>query len=390
MQAIKIIKLGIFFLLFIPIIQTLNIDTRIGQAQQHQSYYYDIQQTCSNNSTIYGAVEFAKGIIFNDPTVSTPVNVTLGVSRPLGGALRPMPNNIGQLAAQINIQHDLILNATVYGGFLNDGGFGNRFTFNISPNPSALILARDITIPDGCDFFIQTNSGGILNGNNHSIILETDISFLQIGLPNQPMTITNLTIGGISNGAGSPGDNNIEFLGPLTFENIKIIATTPNLAQIVIGGGANSSPTNITFKGQNNVVGNPNVEIQLIEDPFFLSFTIASQSRLHVNPGATLALSNFDNNVFRFFFTDHTSQLYLDNCTLKLGTHIFSFIDTINTTFLGGTIIINGAVTFSTVIPGSSLQLGDGVNQSNNCNIIILPGSKLIIDNGMTLSNMNV
>jgi hypothetical protein len=58
-------------------------------------------------------------------------------------------------------------------------------------------------------------------------------------------------------------------------------------------------------------------------------------------------------------------------------------------TFTSGTVYINGNVTLQANFSGCYLQLGDGVSSANNCNVVVLPGSQLILDEGFTFINKN-
>src|SRR5579862_6228691 len=78
-------------------VQAINIDTRVGSAQQFQSYVYPTQQTFNNGDATYGDVEFSAGILFSggNPTI------TLGVTPPISTTI--------QGNGTINVAHDLIL-----------------------------------------------------------------------------------------------------------------------------------------------------------------------------------------------------------------------------------------------------------------------------------------
>ena len=84
-------------------------------------------------------------------------------------------------------------------------------------------------------------------------------------------------------------------------------------------------------------------------------------------------------------FDDATSLLYLDNCTVEIGGSSSDYV-----TWQKGTVYINGIVTLKARTGGSYLQLGDGLSSSNDCKIVILPGSQLFIDNGAKLVNKNL
>src|SRR5579862_3224299 len=155
MQSIKIIGLGVAsFLLFIPVIQTINIDTRIGHAQATQSYVYPTQQPFNNNDATYGKVEFAEGIVlYPSAGVGYVCNATLGVEPPISGSIR-LSTPVAGSSYNIFTAHDLILSCTVFdlGAFPSEGsGF---FYINY---PNQIFLTRDMSAPSnfGLLYFVS-------------------------------------------------------------------------------------------------------------------------------------------------------------------------------------------------------------------------------------------
>jgi hypothetical protein len=77
--------------------------------------------------------------------------------------------------------------------------------------------------------------------------------------------------------------------------------------------------------------------------------------------------------------------LYLDNCNILIsgdgGTN--------TVTLSKGQMIVNGIVTVQALTSGK-LQFGVGDTIANNFNVLILPGSKLIIDNGAYIIDKNI
>jgi hypothetical protein len=138
------------------------------------------------------------------------------------------------------------------------------------------------------------------------------------------------------------------------------------------------------YTGVNNILGGGGIVEFLQASTGYMQLTTGS--KLYVSPQTQLKLGNkYKAGGSQFWFADQTALLFLDNCSLEIGGCTHDHI-----TFTSGTVYINGAVSLQANYSGCYLQFGDGVNSSNNCNVVILPGSQLILDSGATLSNCNV
>jgi len=381
MKSTKIIGLGAaFFLLFIPVTQAINIDTRIGHAQATQSYFYATPQAFHDTDATFGDVDFAGGMgLYANGGFQC--SITLGIQPPISGAIRFSGGSfIGSFF--ITTANDLTLSCTQ----IDVGHQGSNGEFLIT-GPNRVFLTRDFTTPNyfGSGIFFVSSTNGILNGLGNSFFLNNVGNLSFQSNPPGGLTVQDLNI------TGTSGSFFLNGSGPLTLQNIQVTMFPGQQIYFT----SEQTAENITYVGRDNIIGNGGFVQFSAYFAGSTSVTLATETNLHVLPNTILSLAKmWPTNTFSFNFTDVTSQLYLDNCTLQIGSNLlftsFTPGQVTNLVFTKGTIVVNGTVNLQTDVPGSSLQLGDGVNQSNNCELILLAGAKLIIDNGMTFSNMNV
>jgi len=377
-MRIKINVYLVFFIVASSVVHkmqsSINIDTRqesnVG-GQVFRSFVLDSLQTFSSSfDYAYGDVEFRAGIkaMTNDSRT-----LSLGITGLLGGALI-----LGQglTEANFNVFNDLTLSITSFNG-PNLGPFGlNTFNFR-SQNPCTFFLDNDLTMSQDAllRIFAQGGLGGtIFDGRNYKIVLTSGSAFSVVQLSG-PFTIKNCRIEGITASTYGAGSTNNGFIG---FMNVQLITNAGQTIEL--------ADTKCRFFGQHNVIGYGGIADFSQNER--TSITIATESQLYIAPDTTLVLNHVSsfNKAPVIAFVDTTSVLFLDNCNIQVGGP-----ENPNNQipFIHGTMIINGNVTL-TARDGGILRLGDGLDPANNFNVVILPGSKLIVADGATLLNKNI
>ena len=335
----------------------------------------------------YGNVEFRGGIFpaFNGGSV----NFDLGVTPPIGGALDVGPNQGGgSTSARYRIHSDLTFDGVIFTGPADLANWGTTFVFI---ETSTIYLNTDLVVNNSTQ------------GHSMALTFQTAGATCAMDGRGNRLVIGN---GGVL--AVSAGNFN-----PFTFKDLKILTGASGIITHRIGSFAAPSQPQITiwncelvagkgqvtslynadykFRGTKNVFGYSGTILFPNNGTFGVAFsnrvTLDTQSRITVSPGTTVVFGEGNNYAPPILvFTDASSELYLDNCTVD-----FNPQPTAQTLFLTkGTIYINGNVNFVSGNGQGTYQLGDGSNPANNCNLIILPGSKLVIGDGVQLINANV
>lgn len=366
----------------------IDVDTRVGYPDEFKSFVYDYQVTYTAFGRIIGDVELRAGLIarpiFDDQSV------LLGMTPPLKGRLQLAD---GTAHTSYYLINDLTLGSINFAG-TNTPDINNglrSFDFNITGS-NTIFMTKDITLDNLTIMNIISSSGGVLNGNNNKFALDphvsatgfapTILSIKSTGF-NGAVRLKNIILEGLSANASLQSNFQIgQSTADIFFENVGLVTYIGETAFLQSSNGVPSfiGPHNFIGFGGNFVIANATF---VADSPIF---KIAARSRLTVAPSTIVQMAAGNTSSLILEFADQTSELVLNSCTLQIGSS-FAFNNTIK--FLRGTVYINGNVTLQ-ASPGSQLQLGDGVNPANNCNIIILPGSKLIISDGATLLNMNV
>jgi len=355
----------------------IAIDTRFESAvpsQQNQAFVFQNTQTFSStHDYAIGNIEFRNGV---QPSAYNQT-LTLGVTPKFTGPLGIGPHQTGHNYSNAN--YNILSDLTLEGSF-----------FQPANNASLAALGVNFTNLSTSTMFLQSD-----------FVITNTLAF-NIGLhPNFPTNNVCPTIDGLGNKFVFPVAGSIfmyatgtfrhitlktqsvtsiiqQYGGPLTFHDVEIVATI---------GSTSFMPPQISFSGQKNVLGYGGTII-LGGGPT----NIASQSTLTVTPGTTMTFGPTFNPFFSppLAFTDSTSVLYLDNCTVDFSPQS-STVPTAETFIMTkGTIYVSGNVTLASLNGLGTYQFGDGVNQSNNMNIVILPGSKLILGTGVKLIYANV
>lgn len=372
-----------YFLLFIVVafqannfaLALINIDTTFEAAvpgQVNEAFIFETQQTFTNLDYARGSVEFRKGLL---PAIYNGT-MDLSVTPPLSGAI-----DAGQQGFDV-FGYDSIMNYRTFSdltlGKITFTGLPVpwviRFAFGA---PATIFLTSDLTVsgtfPGGGGLQLGFNTfqaEGTVDGQGNRVVVSpgsgmgVDLAF--------PINFKDISF--LFNGSGVGGGL---FGGDIRMRNIEIVS---KVGQIAILANAN-----FTFIGSHNIFGYNGNIVFFNNNITGVNFIIDAQSRVTVAPGTVLTLGVGSAYIPPYVtFTDATSELYLDNCSID-------FTPPGNQTLVltKGTIYINGNVTFKSTTAQGSYQFGDGIDPLNNMNIIILPGSKLIIDDGVTLINAN-
>lgn len=337
----------------------VNINTTEGGAQQRQSIVYQAFQSFPDGgvNNITGNVEYRGGLYlgYNGQAY-------LGVTPPISKSI-----TINSYCL-IWLQNDLTLGEMTISPVPSPF---NPYLYIYSDLATAtsgwgVFFDGDITIASIMKFWLVGDSGGnpfFVEGNNHKLILIAGSEFIPSGV-----TLKNLTIMNAEN--ISLHSSTVSLIG---FQNVTL---NSSLNDVNFSFGQGNS--GITFSGQNNKLsGGGRFSFQNNGSQYL---RIARNSKLYVAPQTTLVVGNpYSGGTSTYTFDDATSVLYLDNCTVFLGTPSGpGYAGT--ATFLKGTVYVNGTVTLQTIANGY-LQLGDGISAANNCNVIMLPGSKLVLQN---------
>lgn len=348
----------------------VQIDTTFESAvpaQVNQSFVFKTQQAFNSGDYAYGDVEFRGGLLPN----TFGALMDLGVTPPITGEINGGPaipfGNYG--IAQYRVFSDLTLSDVRFDAPINVS-LNTRFSFE---NPCSILLNKDLFIDhtSGLNFGLVTLAAtGTVNGQGNTLATSSNAN-IQTAMGGRPITLKNLTF-------MSPSGiiaNDVQFF----LQNVELVAP--------VGGSIGLSNGPFFFLGKHNIFGY-NTIVSFNSNFNGVGMFILPQSRVTVTPGTTLSLglgSAFSYPILSF--SDNTSELYLDNCTFDYAPQ-----GPVPTTLVltKGTIYINGNVLLKTGNGAGTIQFGDGVNAANNMNILILPGSKMIIDDGLTLINNNV
>lgn len=345
-------------------IASIEIDTRITSTHRYKSFVFDTQQTFTAGNFARGDVEFRAGLLPNAFNIS----MQLSVTPPLSGEINGGPDGgSGYGIATYDIYSDLTLGNVYFDA--PEIALNTRFSFQ---RPSKIFLTSDLSVKStfGLNLgFVTLATTGTVDGQGKRINI-TPGSAIQAFLGGKPLTFKNVAITG---GQGYTGNGVQTF-----FQDVEIIAP--------LAGSLGFSNCPFYFVGKHNILGY-NSLIGFGSNFLGVSVLIETLSRVTVTPGTTLDLGRGSVYVPPLLsFQDATSELYLDNC-------IFDYTPDTGPktlTLTKGTVYINGNVLFKSSNGTGTVQFGDGVNPANNLNVLILPGSKLIIDNGMTIINANV
>jgi len=347
------------------------IDTMEGGAQQRQSYTFNYTYTVSDGGGYYGDVEFRRGIT-TDGTLGG-ASIELGITPPINGKFSFTGDDTG---LSFHLKNDVTLGRVSFEPPTIPSTFGYYLFIwgtDGDTNPYTVSLTQDLVLADYASVWLisETLTGtGYFDGGGHKMTL-TDFSLFEPGIGNGTVVIRNITIEGAGRiVAEGPGNK-------INFENVTLYA------------GANDVRTamlDVSFRGLNNIVGGGTIDFGKTD--YGLYTRILTHSQLRVEPQTRFILAGGQLNAANFIFDDPTAVLFLDNCSLEIGSIYVG--DNDKMVFLKGTVYVNGNVTLKAGTPGSYLEIGDGVDSANNCNIIILPGSSLTIDAGAKLVNKNV
>jgi len=365
---------------------SISIDTRFGYANSRQSYVFDTQQTFTQFGQIIGDVELRGGL---KATLDSE-HCFLGMTPPIKGELQLVN---GGASVFYHIVNDMTFGSVTFGGLSTNPVNNGIRTFDfIFTGSYSIRLQKDLFLSNLTSFLLESSKGGILDGEGNKLTIDdtnitttfvpTLIRLNATGFPGA-LTLKNISIEGIA----SDGNLSSNFVlsgstQDIFFENVTLATYRSQLGFIQV--------LNNTFRyfGPNNVIGfGGTLEISSTSLTPVTLFKIAKFGRVRVTPLTTLRLSSANASA-TVDFEDPTSELFLDNCTVDIGRY-----SNMSIKFLGGLVTIKGNVIFTNSSgPGSNnkLVLGDGVNPANNCNIQILPGSKLIIDDNLRVVNMNI
>ena len=239
--------------------------------------------------------------------------------------------------------------------------------------PYNIFLTRDVTVHPNVWLDLVPYTGyGTLDGQGNTLILMDGSRFTADSKNASVYTLLkDLIIQGAQNLTST-------VYGTSYFQNVSMFTTGTGLATTHINN------RNIVYSGLTNVLGGGGVfDLTQVTTG---KVRLTSASNVYVAPNTQLRLGNTAAvAASTFLFDDTTSTLFLDNSTLSIGGCLNDHI-----TFTAGTVYINGNVTLHANFAGSYLQLGDAISSAHNCNVVVLPGSKLILDNGAKLVNYNV
>jgi hypothetical protein len=382
----NVVGLIVFLLLLMQygLSWTTVIDTRQGGAQANQSYVYQLNNppnpailspyTMSNGQAFYGNIEFRAGIQSNN---ASSLCIILGTSAPLNYTIN-VPATGSQL--WVDLKNDLWLKFMDFTtaatgpaviGFQWGAVDGDTTPYNI-------FLTRDVTVHPNVWLDLVSYTGqGCLDGRGNTLILMDGSRFV----PESKSTTTNvlvknIIIQGAQHITATTGEHGTSY-----FQDVSLYTS---------GTGSSNYSTlhlnhrNLVYTGLNNVLGGGGIIDFLQATTGYMQ--VKTGSNVYVSPQTLLKLGNTAAvAASTFLFDDATATLFLDNCTLGIGGCLNDHI-----TFTAGTVYINGNVTLQANFAGSYLQLGDGISASHDCNIVVLPGSKLILDDGAKLVNYNV
>jgi hypothetical protein len=361
-----------------------GIDTVQGGAAAGQSLIFQSTYSPADQYGYYGNIEFRGGLLLPNVYSSW---VAISTTPPISGSITSQSSADYIWLVESNLVFGDVTLATTYPynistqdwAYIVFGWTRDRSGFVSSPTSYGIFFTKDVTVNTGVTFELYAMAGhALIEGNGNRLILKPYGRFapLSDGVSGS-VTIKNLTV---LNAEGfSPGSA----AGDLTLHNVHMDCSVNTAMQY----GFVQGNAWITFSGMNNILSGGG----------YFNFTnlgasytrILSNSKLYVGPQTIIrvgSISASSPGAGDFLFADATSVLFLDNCTLEIGNE-WSAAD--NITFLKGTVYINGTVTLNG-LGNSSVTLGDGVDPTNNCNMIFLPGSKLVLNSNLIYGAHNV
>lgn len=220
-----------------------------------------------------------------------------------------------------------------------------------------LFLNGNVTLQDYC---ITFSGNSVINGQGNCLSLSPTSSLI-VDM-NANLLIKNITIKGINNRRIVGTDSTSTF----SFKNVSLVLDdnfTFDEGHFDIIGDVAISGDNYTFNYETDQVS-----------------TISSCARLTLNTGTTLRYNPASMATNLLQFTDSSAELFLYGATLAIVNEI---------ELTKGSLFIDSCSFLSATGSPSEISLGDGISNTNNLSLRILPAGKLEISDG-TLLHKNI
>lgn len=353
------------------------------------SNYYGGQYDFSGGDSAKGFITFKDG--FSVPAGT----VTYDAQGLVAGTISLIDGSI------LKLQSDLCLSASAVFSLTGTPTIYSENKASIHLNGD-LALTGTLRIGKPDDYWSMAIDGG-----GHKLDLTDAFVVLQtIGDPTPLLTLKNmdLVLNNLSLQDLQSATNTV-----LVLEDVNVFLNSATDVLLF-----NKGTGNIIVRGLVRIFGpGQTIQMKLSANTVTSALLVDANSMLYVGPGVTLDLSNITgvSADTKIKFTDATSSLWLDGCTLKLTNKVVDEYFGSNSSYIGlnlqkGNVYLDNQVYFQNLgqytaydytainqsIANSNVNFGfifgDGVTANNNTDVNILGGAYVVLEGTMYCNNL--